>query len=132
MPRKDPERAREYNRKYNEVHREERCAAARRNYAANIEKEREDHRKWCVANPEKVKAGHLRRHGLAIEEYNAMVDAQHGQCAICGCGDEQLCVDHDHSTGVVRGLLCQRCNRGLGDFRDNPSALRKAINYLEL
>lgn len=50
-------------------------------------------------------------------------------CAICG-GKEKLVVDHDHETDKVRGLLCFFCNLGLGNFRDNPQLLKKAIEYL--
>ena len=51
-----------------------------------------------------------------------------GECAICG--DIAICIDHDHKTQVFRGFLCQRCNFGLGNFRDSPEFLKKAIDYL--
>ena len=55
-----------------------------------------------------------------------------GVCTICGCSDKtrRLCVDHDHKTNKFRGLLCARCNRGIGMFRDNPILLEKASTYL--
>lgn len=61
------------------------------------------------------------------------------RCAICGDSEtyqrdgklRRLAVDHDHSTGVVRGVLCTRCNSGLGMFRDKPALLRAAALYLE-
>ena len=58
--------------------------------------------------------------------------AQEWKCKICGGTgtDRRLAVDHDHLTGVIRGLLCTRCNMGLGFFR-TPENLRKAIDYLE-
>jgi hypothetical protein len=51
-------------------------------------------------------------------------------CAVCGRPDPEH-VDHDHATGVVRGVLCFNCNGGLGQFRDNPMFLAAAIEYLE-
>lgn len=51
------------------------------------------------------------------------------QCIICG-SDEKLVVDHDHSTGEVRGMLCNHCNRGLGHFRDDPLLLEFAAQYI--
>ena len=54
------------------------------------------------------------------------------ECVICGdTQDQQLAIDHDHSTGAVRGALCSRCNLGLGHFRDDPELLRFAALYLE-
>lgn len=72
--------------------------------------------------------------GVTPEAFEAMKTAQGNACAICrtetprGKGDWH--VDHDHVTGRVRGLLCQNCNIGLGNFRDDPSKLAAAITYL--
>jgi hypothetical protein len=51
------------------------------------------------------------------------------ECVICG-SEENLVVDHDHSTGAIRGMLCNHCNRGLGHFRDDPVLLEFAAQYL--
>ncbi len=78
----------------------------------------------------------LRRYGLTEEEYDAMNEAQGGRCAICGttkCGTldtERLCIDHDHITGKVRGLLCRLCNAGIGQLKDDPERLEAAAAYL--
>lgn len=72
-------------------------------------------------------------HGLTYQEYQEMYDAQQGRCAICGglCSTgKRLAVDHNHETGVVRGLLCNHCNRALGFFRDDPLLLQSALEYL--
>lgn len=71
------------------------------------------------------------KYNLTEEEYNDLLEEQNGQCLICGeTPEEPLAVDHDHATGVVRGLLCPQCNRGLGHFRDNIDYLQAAITYL--
>jgi hypothetical protein len=74
------------------------------------------------------------KRGIAItlEEYNQMVKDQNGVCKICGGkGARDLCADHDHATGRVRGLLCSKCNYILGYCNDNTQVLRNAIAYLE-
>lgn len=84
----------------------------------------------------------LRRRGLTIGQYNDMLAAQGGVCAICqevetkrdprGDGSAQLLgVDHDHKTGAVRALLCDACNKGVGFFRDDPALMRAAAIYVE-
>jgi hypothetical protein len=64
-----------------------------------------------------------------------MLEDQGHVCAICGTKDPgykgRFVVDHDHDTGNVRGLLCDRCNTGIGFLQDNIAVLRSAINYLE-
>jgi Recombination endonuclease VII len=62
-----------------------------------------------------------------------MVAKQNGLCAICKRKPaKKLCVDHCHATGIVRGLLCRKCNTGLGCYEDNPTFLRSATAYLEV
>lgn len=71
-----------------------------------------------------------RLYGLDEAEYRQMVDAQGGMCAICE-STKRICIDHDHSTGAVRKLLCDMCNKALGLAEDNPSRLRAMADYLE-
>jgi hypothetical protein len=74
-------------------------------------------------------------YGILQEDYDALLASQNGHCAICG-GDrfdkrrKALGVDHDHLTGVVRGLLCRSCNLAIGLLRDDPALLRAALDYL--
>ncbi|MFD8142586.1 endonuclease domain-containing protein [Streptomyces sp. NPDC059708] len=73
-------------------------------------------------------------YGLATGEYGALFALQNGKCAICGgTRKTNLDVDHCHKTGLIRGLLCARCNRQLiaRGARDNPTILRNAADYLE-
>lgn len=77
-----------------------------------------------------------RNYGLSKDDYYQMLDNQDGKCAICKREDsgtvtsEYLFVDHCHTTGKVRGLLCDKCNRGLGYFKDDIDIMKRAINYL--
>jgi hypothetical protein len=72
-------------------------------------------------------------YGLTEDEYLSLVKAQNNLCAICGKKDlnHVLCVDHDHETGQVRGLLCKNCNIGLGNFKDDIKIIHSAIAYLQ-
>lgn len=75
-----------------------------------------------------------RNYGLTKEQYFELLRVQGGGCALCGranSGGRRLHVDHNHQTGLVRGLLCGSCNRGLGYLRENAALLTKAIAYLE-
>ena len=80
--------------------------------------------------------GYLKNlYGLSIETYEALLAQQGGKCAVCGSAfydklGRKMHVDHDHTTGIVRGILCGPCNSGLGHFKDSPDALRAAIDYL--
>jgi hypothetical protein len=71
------------------------------------------------------------RYGLSMTDYEGMVLLQEGACAICGETGKPLNVDHCHTTGVVRGLLCTKCNTALGKFGDDVKLLQKAIEYLK-
>ena len=125
-------------------------AARKRWYSANREREIARVKAWQQANPEKVNAahragrkadpkrqrdGHLRRtFGLSLAEYDDLLARQGGKCAICGRPPREgssLHVDHDHETGEVRGLLCFRCNGGLGQFAEDGDRLRLAAEYLD-
>lgn len=70
-------------------------------------------------------------YGISQVEYLTMVEEVGGRCSICG-KEDKLYVDHDHSTGAIRGLLCHTCNAGLGLFYDDVDNLRSAIKYLLL
>lgn len=75
-----------------------------------------------------------REFGMTEEDHTKMLSEQNGVCAICGKPDplsQALAVDHDHETGVVRGLLCSHCNKGLGLFRENAELLVAAAEYIK-
>jgi predicted nucleic acid-binding Zn ribbon protein len=70
-------------------------------------------------------------YGLTIGRYREIYEAQGGKCAICRKRAARLRIDHHHGDGIVRGLLCNECNLGLGLFCDNPLMLAKAARYIE-
>jgi hypothetical protein len=80
-----------------------------------------------------------RRYTVSPQKYQEMAIAQGGLCLICQKPEitirlgktRQLSVDHNHATQQVRGLLCAKCNQGLGLFKDDPARLLAASNYLE-
>lgn len=99
--------------------------------------------RWYHANIERNKNNYLkRRYGITLETYNEIIKKQNGRCSICGDppGDRRarngtlnervFDVDHCHKTAKVRGLLCNNCNQGLGQFKDSPRILSNALNYL--
>jgi len=98
-------------------------------------------RQWRKNNPEKDKNNNLKKqYGITLGDYDAMARTQNGLCAICNNpeysldkdgGPRMMAVDHCHETGKVRALLCARCNKALGAFKDSPELLRKAALYIE-
>lgn len=99
-------------------------------------------KRYTDASPEVWKQRYLMRtYNITLDEYNALLEKQGGVCAICGREEEiknpsarsrsSLAVDHCHETGRVRGLLCFKCNTGIGALGDTVESLRKAIRYLE-
>jgi hypothetical protein len=73
----------------------------------------------------------MRDYGLTLEQFAGMIVRQNGCCLICHEPMKPAMVDHDHDTGIVRGLLCGTCNTGLGMFKDDIRLLAAAIVYLE-
>lgn len=92
-------------------------------------------REYSRRNPERAKSATLKKNfGITLDDYNEMLEAQGGVCAICG-GEESgryqyLAVDHDHQTKKIRGLLCHKCNKGIGCLKDSVDVLQSAIRYL--
>lgn len=88
---------------------------------------------WARKNPDKIRSCKLRKKfGWTIDDYNSQLTKQGGRCGICmeRPASKRLGTDHCHKHGNVRGLLCDRCNTGLGLFRDDPDILRMALFYL--
>ena len=107
--------------------------------AKNKDKYNEYNKKW-YAKPEnaaKVRGYWLgRKFKVSLDDYDRMFAEQNGTCAICGSPDSggvgpHFSVDHCHTTGKIRGLLCRSCNVGIGNFQDNPETMAAAIEYLK-
>lgn len=112
--------------KYRNENKKQVLAKARECYARNKHKYRKNRRRWHLENS----------YGITPEEFEEMVVACGNKCELCGArGQDQhygvLVVDHNPLTGVVRGLLCRKCNTGLGHFNANIELLAKAIVYLQ-
>jgi hypothetical protein len=100
-----------------------------------VNKRKREERKAKPPTPEQELRWRMReKYGLELEEYEVLVAAQNGLCAICKNppfeSTGRLSVDHHHETGKTRGLLCATCNLGLGHFKDDPIRLMAAIQYL--
>jgi hypothetical protein len=99
--------------------------------AGTVTVKRLETKKVYPISPEARRRHRLRvRYGLTLEQYDEMYARAGGACEICGAAFPTLCVDHDHGTGAVRGLLCTRCNQGLGHFGDDPGRITAARTYL--
>ena len=90
---------------------------------------------WCKECMKEDGTKHNRKRftGCPPEEYNRLLEEQNNICAICegvNKDGKQLFVDHNHRTGKIRGVLCRKCNMGLGYFNDNKELLIKAVKYL--
>ena len=103
--------------------------AQREWYKKNQPRQAANVARWKKENPVSAHNSRLKKYGITRVEWDIMVKSQNGLCAICG-RTRGLAVDHCHSSGVVRGLLCGPCNRGIGFFEDNVSLLLSAVQYL--
>lgn len=106
---------------------------------ANSEKARRSYRKHPELKEKRAAANRIfklkKNYGITVEEYERLLASQNGVCAICEGTSIQknrkfLYVDHCHTTGNVRGILCYSCNLGIGNFQDDTRKMEKAIYYL--
>ena len=113
------ERQRENCRAWGETHQEQ-----KKRVNAAYQAKRDPAMKWAWSL--------MRTHGITPDDYEGMLQAQGGVCAICGKepNGRRLAVDHCHKTGRVRGLLCFRCNFGLSWFQEEQERLQSAADYL--
>lgn len=108
----------------------------KRFYEKNKDYDLNRSKQWAKDNKGKHRGIQMKyRYNLTLEEYYKMKEDQKGFCKICGTHESELSkplhIDHCHITDKVRGLLCNRCNLGIGSFKDNIEHLQKAINYLK-
>lgn len=110
-------------------------------YMKNKQRYRDSWKKWSTNNVEDYKyyswvKDLKRNYGLTVDQYNDMLMKQNNRCAICFIYKDditkfRLSVDHCHTTGKIRGLLCGSCNTAIGSLNDNIEILNSAINYLK-
>ena len=140
-PEERLKRGREAKRKYRETHREE-ARGYRETHREEARTWREMHKEelqekrheYYEAHKEERREYRLKyKFNLSQEDYDRLFVSQGGVCAICGSSPngKVLCVDHDHKTGEVRALLCNKCNRGLGYLGDDSNLLRRAADYID-
>lgn len=118
-------------RKYDKAYTCKSCRAIANGKPHRLETARKSYHK---RTPEQKRSQHFRyKYNITLEGYDIMFEKQNGVCGICGLPQigKRLAVDHSHSTGEIRGLLCDMCNKGLGLFYDNTENLKKAIEYME-
>lgn len=143
MGYKNPEKQREYSREYYAINSERikklNGDRKRKYLKLHPEKSRESSRKYRASHPGKqASLDRKKKYGVTEEDFSVMISAQQGKCKICGVAmkmhgrtsGDRCCVDHDHTTNKVRGLLCHKCNGLLGKCNDNPRVLMCAIDYL--
>lgn len=127
-----------------EYHKHKACVGGVNSYCKFCQYEQ--NKKWAEANKEKDKRSKQNsrlklRFGITVEDYDKLLDSQNGVCAICGQPETKthngtdtviaLAVDHCHTDGHIRGLLCKRCNQTLGQVEDNIDILENMITYLK-
>lgn len=138
----DPEERRrrkaEYQRRYYRENRERYAEYDRQRRAEKSAEHREYHRAYYQANKARWRRSQwAKKYGLTPDDYDRMLAEQGGACLICALTPEAahsdgalLHVDHCHRTGAVRGLLCRHCNLAIGQLRDDPARLARALTYL--
>jgi len=107
-------------------------------WARNKDKWKRYNKEWAEKNPERHRKIERRsrlkcRYGITDNEYQEMYDDQEGKCKICGkkISHEKLCIDHDHETERVRGLLCYSCNNFVGHVELNGHLLPLIFEHIE-
>ena len=118
---------------------ENKAAARRAHYYRYHDKHLARSKLWRETNPEKMKLNnriaHLKRfYNMTLQEYDELLELQEGLCDICGVtleDNRSTHIDHCHTTGKARGILCANCNKGLAFFDDNVLTLANSISYLE-
>lgn len=137
--RKNREARAEYTRKYRENNREKVAASKAACRKSNPEIDAAYAKAYRKRNPEKhketYKRQNLKKYGLTPEGKTGLCEKQNNKCKIClnnFLNSRDTHVDHDHTTGVIRGILCSSCNLLLGHAKDNKDILKSAIKYLAL
>jgi hypothetical protein len=133
---RNKEKIKAESKEYYDTHKKERIEYSKEYRKNNVEKIRKYRRQYDKNNSLKKKNTDIKRkYGITLEEYNIIHNKQENKCLICGKHQSEIkipfAIDHNHKTGKIRGLLCGKCNLGLGYFDDNINLLLKAVKYLK-
>jgi len=143
--KEDRKSKKEEIKKYNSSRREKRQEWVKKDRLNNPERYKKYGRNGHLKNKDKInKRTNAKKYGLTVDEYKGLLEKASNKCEICGNIETRytakkinnsdvcrLCIDHDHFNGNVRGILCFKCNIGLGNFNDDSSLVLKAYEYLE-
>jgi hypothetical protein len=128
-----------YGKAYRDEHKEEIAESKKQYYENNKEQRIQYNKQYHNSHKETTRKRSRKRtiikHGVTPEQHTEIFNKQQGCCMICGRHQSELklalAIDHDHTTGKIRGLLCGKCNRGIGYLNDDVNLLLKAIEYLK-
>ena len=135
MPYKDPEKKKKSDKDRYERKKEHILKEAKKYRDSHKEERYNYNKKWVMSNKEKAIDNQLRiKYGISLADYNKLKEKQNNCCEICGRHESEfkrrMCVDHNHVTGEVRGLLCNHCNTALGHVFEDESILLNMIDYI--
>lgn len=133
MPYADKEKGKANRKAYYMAHKAEMSEYSKKYREENLDRLKESHRVWIKNNPLSIKNYALkRRYGITIQQFDDLLEAQNGLCAICKIHYSEFSrrfhVDHCHVSKKVRGVLCVNCNTALGHFKENADLLQEAID----
>lgn len=130
-----PEKVKETQKKWREKNKDK---LKEKNKITNSNRDKDKHneymKEWRKKKPYNSKNADLKKcYGITIDDYNKKLEHQDYKCAICNMpqGKRALAVDHNHSTGQVRDLLCHKCNTSIGLMDENIDKIKSLISYLE-
>jgi len=137
---KNREKTRRYAKVYADAHRARHREVARNWHANNKDRAKENKRLYLLRNPgashtqylayvSRNPGRHLKKYGMSFSEFEQKCNDQGNVCSIC-LEKKKLVVDHNHTSGKFRGLLCGTCNSGIGLLRDSFSTLIRAADYI--
>jgi NMD protein affecting ribosome stability and mRNA decay len=127
-----PER-RTYKQKWIKSHRAHMNEKQREFYSKNADKMRERSRTFYRKHREsELDRVRFKKYGISGDRFREIIKGQNGKCPICDIIlSRTLCVDHNHTTNKVRGIICNNCNFAIGNAGDSPIRLRAMADYLE-
>jgi hypothetical protein len=128
-----------YNKQYHLKNLEKENKRSREYHATHKKEDLLRNKQYRINNPEKSGKWYRKyqlkiKHGITEDMYIKLYTEQNGRCAICNTHQDDITmpfhIDHDHTTGKIRGLLCNRCNMALGLLKDNSDIFQSAIDYI--